>query len=110
MLDDAGLGCRTPREELELAYPSLEAVEELELNDLTRLEDDFLYGAGMKVVQAILDEMSVCQWEDAESDAGRSSEEPRTHSAEGKLKGSLSDPFEEECEIPGSCCKWRRYF
>ena len=47
------------REELELAYPSLEAVEELELNDLTRVEDDLLYGAGMKVVQAILDEMFV---------------------------------------------------
>ena len=45
--------------ELDLAYPSLEAVEELELDDLTRLEDDLLYGVGMKIVQAILDEMSV---------------------------------------------------
>ena len=47
------------KEELDLAYPSLEAVEELELNDLTRLEDEPLYGAGMKIVQAILDEMAV---------------------------------------------------
>ena len=45
--------------ELDLAYPSLEAVEELKLDDLTRLEDDLLYGVGMKIVQAILDEMSV---------------------------------------------------
>ena len=47
------------KEELDLAYPSLDAVEELELNDLTRLEDEPLYGAGMKIVQAILDEMAV---------------------------------------------------
>ena len=47
------------KEELDVAYPSLEAVEELELNDLTRLEDKPLYGAGMKIVQAILDEMAV---------------------------------------------------
>ena len=45
-------------EELDLLYPSLEAVDELELNDLTRLEDEMLYGAGMQIVQTILDEMA----------------------------------------------------
>ena len=45
-------------EELDLTYPSLEAVDELELHDLTRLEDELLYGAGMKVVQTILNEMA----------------------------------------------------
>ena len=44
--------------ELDIRYPSLEAVEELELEDLTRLEDEALYGAGMKIVQTILKEMA----------------------------------------------------
>ena len=43
---------------LDIRYPSLEAVEELELEDLTRLEDEALYGAGMKIVQTILNEMA----------------------------------------------------
>jgi hypothetical protein len=44
--------------ELDKVYPSLEAVEDLDLPDLSRLEDDTLYAAGMTVVQAILREMS----------------------------------------------------
>ncbi len=44
--------------ELDKAYPSLEAVEDLDLPDLSRLEDNTLYAAGMTVVQAILREMS----------------------------------------------------
>ena len=39
-------------------YPSLEAPEELELEDLGKLEKDTLYAAGMQVVQQILDEMA----------------------------------------------------
>ena len=44
--------------EIEKHYPSLEAVDDLELNDLSRLEDEQLYAAGMRVVQDILLEMS----------------------------------------------------
>ena len=46
-------------EELERHYPSLEPPDDLELDDLSRLEDDLLYNAGMPVVQQILDEMAV---------------------------------------------------
>ena len=46
-------------DELEAQYPSLEAPEELELEDLGKLEKDTLYAAGMQVVQQILDEMAV---------------------------------------------------
>ena len=46
-------------QEVEEKYPSLEAVDDLELNDLARLEDDSLYAAGMRVVQDILHEMAV---------------------------------------------------
>ena len=47
------------KKELDVEYPSLEAVDDLPLEDLTRLEDDHLYSAGMQVVQQILHEMSV---------------------------------------------------
>ena len=47
------------KEELDIEYQSLEAVDDLALDDLTRLEDDQMYSAGMKVVQEILDEMFV---------------------------------------------------
>ena len=40
-------------------YRSLEAVDDGLLDDMTRLEDNQLYAAGMKVVQDILHEMSV---------------------------------------------------
>ena len=46
-------------EDLERHYPSLEPPDDLELDDLSRLEDDLLYNAGMPVVQQILDEMAV---------------------------------------------------
>ncbi len=39
-------------------YPSREAVEDLDLPDLSKLEDEQLYSAGMRVVQDILREMS----------------------------------------------------
>ena len=45
-------------DELERQYPSLQAVKDLDLPDLSRLEDDQLYSAGMAVVQNILHEMS----------------------------------------------------
>ena len=45
-------------DELETAYPSLEAPDELPLEDLSRLEDDAFYQAGMPVVQQIIDEMA----------------------------------------------------
>ena len=44
---------------LEAQYPSLEVCPDLDLQDLTRLEDDKLYAAGMQIVQGILHEMSV---------------------------------------------------
>ena len=44
--------------DLDQHYPSLEAVEDLDLPDISRLEDDRLYAAGMNVVQDILNEMS----------------------------------------------------
>ena len=43
---------------LEAQYPSLEVCPDLDLQDLTRLEDDKLYAAGMQIVQGILHEMS----------------------------------------------------
>ena len=46
------------RAELDVAYPRLEAPDELDLNDLMRLEDDGLYKAGMEVVNGILAEMA----------------------------------------------------
>jgi len=45
-------------EEIAKHYPSLEAVDDLDLPDLSRLEDEQLYAAGMEVVQNILREMS----------------------------------------------------
>ena len=39
--------------QLEQQYPSLEAVEDLDIPDLSRLEDEQLYVAGMKVVHEI---------------------------------------------------------
>ena len=64
-LNNVGGGCgpRMPHNELdprelEEAYPSLEAVDDLGLDDLTRLEDESLYSAGMVVVQGILHEMA----------------------------------------------------
>ena len=47
------------KEELDREYPSSEAVDALPLDDVTRLDDDQLYSAGMKVVQQILREMAV---------------------------------------------------
>ena len=44
--------------ELETRYPSLEAVDDVDIADLSRLEDESLYSAGMKVVQNILREMN----------------------------------------------------
>ena len=62
--NDEGLNFSMPHlglsnQEVEEKYPSLEAVDDLELNDLARLEDDSLYAAGMRVVQDILHEMAV---------------------------------------------------
>ena len=45
-------------QELQEQYPSLEAVDGLDLPDLARLEGEQLYSAGMRVVQDILREMS----------------------------------------------------
>ena len=44
--------------QLEKEYPSFEAVEDLDLPDLPRLEDEQLYAAGMRLVQDILRKMS----------------------------------------------------
>ena len=64
-LNSVGGGCgpRMPHNEfepseLDMLYPSLEAVEDLRLDDFTRLEDEGLYSAGMVVVQAILRDMA----------------------------------------------------
>ena len=45
-------------EQLENDHPGLEVVDDLNLPDLSRLEDEQLYVAGMRVVQDILDDMS----------------------------------------------------
>ena len=44
--------------ELDQRFPNLKVVPEVPLNDLTRLEDDALYAAGMEIVQQILEEMA----------------------------------------------------
>ncbi len=45
--------------DLDREYPSLQAPNELEMDDLSKLEDEHLYNAGMRVVQDILNEMEV---------------------------------------------------
>ena len=45
-------------EELSNKFPSPEVVDDADIPDLSRLEDDSLYAAGMEVVQAILREMA----------------------------------------------------
>ena len=47
------------KRELDHQYPSLEAVEDINLEDLARLEDEQLYGVGMVVVRAIFREIAV---------------------------------------------------
>ena len=49
--------CVGPKE-LDSLYPNLEAVPDIPLHDLVRLEDDALYAAGMKVIQQILEDMA----------------------------------------------------
>ena len=44
--------------ELDEVCTSLEAVDDLGLDDFTRLEDESIYSAGMVVVQAILRDMA----------------------------------------------------
>ena len=44
--------------ELDMLCPSLEAVEDLRLDDFTCLEDEGLYSAGVVVVQVILRDMA----------------------------------------------------
>ena len=46
------------RREIDLQYPSLEAVDDICFEDLIRLEDDGLYSQGMKIVQQILHDMA----------------------------------------------------
>ncbi len=45
------------RERLDAAYPSLAAPDDEPLDDLTRLEDDVLYGKGMEIAQNIINDM-----------------------------------------------------
>ena len=45
-------------DDLDAAFPSLQATDEPQLEDLTRLEDDRLYAAGMLEVQKIIGDMS----------------------------------------------------
>ena len=45
--------------EVEEKYPSPQLADDLELEGLTRLEDDKLYNVGMQVVQQILHETAV---------------------------------------------------
>ena len=44
--------------ELDRQYPSLKVVDDVEFDDLTRLEDDRLYVACMTVVQEIIRSMA----------------------------------------------------
>ena len=77
-------------EELDLTYPSLEAVDELELHDLTRLEDELLYGAGMKVVQTILNEMAT------NGRTRKAMQEPNT-----EVSGKQRRQHEQNTEVSG---------
>ena len=62
--------------QLEQQYPSLEAVEDLDIPDLSRLEDEQLYAAGMDVVQEILREMSQIGKQGGEIRSGDIENEP----------------------------------
>ena len=59
----AGNAARMPHlelspEQLKAEYPSLEVPEDLDFDDISTLEDDGLYQAGMVVVQQILQELA----------------------------------------------------
>ena len=69
------------REKLDSLYPSLEAVPDVPLHDLVKLEDDALYAAGMKVVQQILEDMAA---------VGRTKRPPTKSSSEDIVLGLVT--------------------
>ncbi len=73
-------------QQLQEQYPSLEAVEDLDLPDLARLEDEQLYSAGMRVVQDILREMS--EVGRTRKQGGTSEDKTPDEKAEDKTNGS----------------------
>ena len=99
-----GCGSRMPNNELEPSeldrvYPSLEAVDDLRLDDLTRLEDESFYSSGVVVVQAILRDMATTGWtrhagpasvevEGGQSTKGTGSRAPWTPSLSRRSDGS----------------------
>ena len=94
--------------ELERRFPSLEAVPDVPLHDLTRLEDDTLYAAGMGIVQEILEEMAA---------TGRT-KRPQQCLAGPVLSGPSPEPINytglntllaaEECGNLIGCASWQQ--
>ena len=62
--NDEGLNFSVPHlglsdQKVEEKYVSVEAVDDMELNELTMLEDENLYAAVMRVIQHVLHEMAL---------------------------------------------------
>ena len=93
-------------------FPNLKAVPEVPLNDLTRLEDDALYAAGMEIVQQILEEMAAvgrtkrpkfCQGSKEDCD-----KKGWTKREQADYTGTNALLAVEEYEDLGCCAKWQR--
>ena len=98
--------------ELDQRFPNLKAVPEVPLNDLTRLEDDALYAAGMEIVQQILEEMAAvgrtkrpkfCQGSKEDCD-----KKGWTKREQANYTGTNALLAVEEYEDLGCCAKWQR--
>ena len=86
-------------DELEDRYPSLEVVDDVDIPDMTRLEDDSLYAAGMKVVQDILREMSeVVRIRSCVSTQNNVDRRCVSQSKQGAKGGKISDKTGSACQ------------
>ena len=91
--------------ELDMFHPSLQALEDLRLDDISRLEDEGFYSAGMVVVQAILRDMATTGRTRRAGPATAEVEESRAAQEAGKdwLKSDVdAGSLEEECWTPSS--------
>ena len=112
-----------PAADLDRRFPNLEPVPEVPLDDLTRLEDDALYAAGMEIVQNILEEMAVVGRTKRQCPAGSqelpvSSSRGAGGSWRGYKNGTDNDQHNytgikallavEECKESGGLPSWHR--
>ena len=88
--------------DLDELFPDLEVVDDLDFGDLSRLENDDLYAAGMREVQGILHEMS---------EIGRTREQfPKAHNSSSCIsrdQHQVGEPhgLKEECKEMQHICQ-----